>query len=64
MIPTKKKRIACFMYKSKHQQVNGKSQILSSLKLLRLDDMSRCMQMKHRDKINWVLEKKKPNGKI
>ena len=58
MIPTKKKWIACFMYKSKHRQVNGKSQILSSLKLLRLDDMSRCMQMKHRDKINWVLEKK------
>ena len=40
-----------------------KSQILSSLKLLRLDDMSRCKQMKHRDKINWVLEKKKTKRK-
>ena len=36
-----------------------KSQILSSLKLLKHDDMSRCMQIKHRDKINWVLEKPK-----
>ena len=40
-----------------------KSQILSSLKLLKHDDMSWRMQIKHRDKINWVLEKN-PNGKI
>ena len=40
-----------------------KSQILSSLKLLKYDDMSRRIQIKHRDKINWVLEKN-PNGKI
>ena len=34
-----------------------KSQILSSLKLLRRDDMSRRLQIKHRDKINWALKK-------
>ena len=39
-----------------------KSQILSSLKLLRRDDMSRRLQIKHRDKINWAL-KKKPKRK-
>ena len=40
-----------------------KSQIISSLKLLRRDDKSRRLQIKHRDKINWAL-KKNPNGKI
>ena len=45
------------MYKSIYRKWMEKSQILSSLKLLKHDDMSRCMQIKHRDKINWVLEK-------
>ena len=40
-----------------------KSQILSSMKLLRRDDMSRRLQIRHRDKKNWAL-KKNPNGKI
>ena len=39
-----------------------KSQILSSMKRLRHDDMSRRLQIKHSDKINWEL-KKKPKRK-
>ena len=35
-----------------------KSQILSSMKRLRHDDMSRRLQIKHSDKINWELKKK------
>ena len=64
MIPTKKKWIACFMYKSKHRQVNGKK---SNSKLLETFEARRHVTMyadetQRQDKLG--TGKKKPNGKI
>ena len=56
--PKKKKWHALCTKAYTHKWMEKKSQILNSLKLLRHDDMSWRLQIKHRDKINWVLEKK------